>query len=746
MRPNTSVAKFNSIYHLTLKSYMKKALYDPNWGYYSSGTVRFGEDFVTHAKDFAPLFCERAYYAWRGMINSGEITENEPFTIYEFGAGTGEMALTILQYAEGRMLVSQEPEWQKFYTALCYRIGEISPALVEKQKIILKKYIALGKASVHQSDACVIDEQIPKGVGIVLTNELIDALPIHELELTLDKQDNIIVSPVILAATIPESILVAMLKDKSPTQHKLTEQKNKIQILEKDWNISEDIIKKMRNDKRWIVTVQDMENLLKHDKNKYSHQIKLIKLLTSMDIIEPKEIEIINEIIQKSESILKPYLKKNAKKSIYIQTEAGKFFEKIKSFLKKGYVMTTDYGATGDLYVNDPRNQFHLRTFSNEFISDSKNLTGESPYEFPGRQDITIDVNFSDFTEIGLKHKVDPIYFGTQDDLGGFFLKGFYLLIQRIGISTKNSETCDTEILRNLSKPSSVIYQDIINELPSIRKGEELLRNFRNEPDFMITNIKNLLSWFQSTNYLERNWAYASHIETDFAIHFAEILDTMNYAIPQKLKLFKLNLLNSIQTTQQISILNIIIHRLTYTIFKGSTANLVTRIEINLRILAAEIKDFCQQKSIKLDPLPNIDSLREYNFQIMSSEEKQKTYLTRCLNAANNFDPNKNTNTNTNTNTMQSKQQKLKHLTNAFFKPENQTQEWRKYPDNKLPDRYSGHEVNFFTLSASQHQKAVDLTNHLKQNGFSAELKWTKDKPSIVVDISTSCSPLRQGK
>ena len=71
-----------------------------------------------------------------------------------------------------------------------------------------------------------------------------------------------------------------------------------------------------------------------------------------------------------------------------------------------------------------------------------------------------------------------------------------------------------------------------------------------------------------------------------------------------------------------------------------------------------------------------------------------------------------------------------------FNKPVNT--EWRKFPENRLVDKYSGHELRFMTMPLNEAEQAKAFFQVLKQSGFDTELKKAKDKPSIIVDLTAS--------
>jgi SAM-dependent MidA family methyltransferase len=203
----------------TLAEYVNSALYGPT-GYYTSGKVKFGPDFVTYAEKWAPYLADRFYLAWQTL---GRL---ETFHIYEFGAGTGKMAHRILDYVLGRAELEPDSEWPKFYKSLKYIIGEISPELLKLQKEELKEYLLQNKVELYQSDARTVDDKLPRGPGIVVTNELIDNFPPQEITVT---DEGLFATVVItrgneIVLTPEEQKLVRTLTEKS--QHLWTKSKS----------------------------------------------------------------------------------------------------------------------------------------------------------------------------------------------------------------------------------------------------------------------------------------------------------------------------------------------------------------------------------------------------------------------------------------------------------------------------------------------------------------------------------------
>ncbi|MFU8797331.1 MAG: class I SAM-dependent methyltransferase [Gammaproteobacteria bacterium] len=133
---------------ISFARYMELALYAPGLGYYSAGLRKFGPggDFVT-APEISPLF-SRCIAKQCAQI-SGDVLE--------LGAGTGTMAAEILRH----------------YTPNHYYILEVSADLKQRQQETLKNY----------SNVTWLTGIPETFTGIILANEVLDALPVHRFRI-----------------------------------------------------------------------------------------------------------------------------------------------------------------------------------------------------------------------------------------------------------------------------------------------------------------------------------------------------------------------------------------------------------------------------------------------------------------------------------------------------------------------------------------------------------------------------------
>lgn len=154
---------------ITFARFMDWCLYHPLYGYYSSGTARIGKqgDFYT-APCVHPVF---GGLVARQLCEMNEILGGKTFTILEIGAGRGFLCADILAW------IRQHD--QECYGRLEYVICELSPFFRQEQRERLIKEVGRGK--VHWLSR---EDLIAQGCslnGCIITNELVDAFPVHRI-------------------------------------------------------------------------------------------------------------------------------------------------------------------------------------------------------------------------------------------------------------------------------------------------------------------------------------------------------------------------------------------------------------------------------------------------------------------------------------------------------------------------------------------------------------------------------------
>ena len=134
---------------ISFARYMELALYEPGLGYYAAGARKLGAggDFVT-APELSPLFGRALARQVAQLLQPGE-------AVLEFGAGSGALASSLLDEI-----------------SVPYLVLETSPELRQRQKERLGNRVQL------------LDRLPERFRGVMLANEVVDAMPVHALAWT----------------------------------------------------------------------------------------------------------------------------------------------------------------------------------------------------------------------------------------------------------------------------------------------------------------------------------------------------------------------------------------------------------------------------------------------------------------------------------------------------------------------------------------------------------------------------------
>lgn len=143
---------------ISFARYMDLALYAPQLGYYSGGAAKLGNDGdFTTAPEITPLFgCALAQVAAELMAQSTP-------QILEFGAGTGKLAFDILTELTALGVAVER-----------YAIVELSGELRARQELALREF----------PQVIWLDRFPSAFSGVVIGNEVLDAMPVHLVQKT----------------------------------------------------------------------------------------------------------------------------------------------------------------------------------------------------------------------------------------------------------------------------------------------------------------------------------------------------------------------------------------------------------------------------------------------------------------------------------------------------------------------------------------------------------------------------------
>lgn len=150
---------------LSFAAFMESCLYHPQYGYYMGARQRIGRDgdFFTSSSVhaiFGQLIAKQLHQMWEILGCPAD------FIIAEQGAGTGHLALDIL--------TALQADYPDFYSKQRYFIVEISEGNRLRQGELLISH--------HSRVSWCEQSELQGMVGCYLSNELIDAFPVHLVE------------------------------------------------------------------------------------------------------------------------------------------------------------------------------------------------------------------------------------------------------------------------------------------------------------------------------------------------------------------------------------------------------------------------------------------------------------------------------------------------------------------------------------------------------------------------------------
>ncbi len=151
---------------ISFAQFMHLALYSPGLGYYSAGTTKFGVagDFIT-APEISPIF-------GRVVARQCEtvLAQTDNGQILELGAGSGRLAVDILRWFNDRDSLPER-----------YLILEPSADLQARQQDLIREEVPSLLRRVEW-----LSELPENFAGVVIANEVADALPVERFERTDD--------------------------------------------------------------------------------------------------------------------------------------------------------------------------------------------------------------------------------------------------------------------------------------------------------------------------------------------------------------------------------------------------------------------------------------------------------------------------------------------------------------------------------------------------------------------------------
>lgn len=314
--------------------FMSQALYHPEYGYYIAERTRIGKrgDFFTSStvhSCFGRLIARQLEQMWQ-LLGRGD------FIIAEQGAGEGHLCLDILD-----ALAETFPE---FYAHLEYRLIEISPDNRQRQGQLLQQHLAAGRIV-----WCDL-EDLQGMEGCFVSNELVDAFPVH-------------------------------------------------------------LIEKHAGELQEVYVVNGEDGFCEE--------------------LRPLSTNLIKEYFQRIG------IEPAAGNRCEVNLAACDWMQRVATVLKRGFVLTIDYGYLAEELYAPYRHAGTLLCYH-------QHQTNEDPYQRIGYQDITAHIDFTTLQDMGRQQGLDVLYFGQQYQ----FLMGLGFLEMLIELESRETDSKKAQALR----------------------------------------------------------------------------------------------------------------------------------------------------------------------------------------------------------------------------------------------------------------------------------------------------------
>jgi len=394
-------------YFPSFYDYLDTVLFHPTAGYYSSGRVKFAEDYQTFpialAPSFGQMITEQMLHMWDGMRKAGTLAASDKFTIAEFGAGNGAMAESVLSYIDQQAAENSDRRWREFKAQTVYACYDRSPALSELQRKRNARFGARFEA--RQGDATNPGATIAPATlkGVILSNELPDCFSVHKVILGAGGSVEIAFAvPSIsrqawadLEPSMPADARERIARDDAAINGKLLDSRNRGAAGRDRVYLSRD----------GFNTILDAFSKADDYENK-------VGLLQFQELYVP--VTVIPELAEHFRRYAHDYAYALTRSGMgmvtYINLGEGKFIRGAGEALKAGYVITVDYGSGWEEILSQ---QFdHLRMYG-----PGSSTSQANPYHAPTLNDMTTDVNFGHIAAEGKSVGLQAMYFGPQHAL-----------------------------------------------------------------------------------------------------------------------------------------------------------------------------------------------------------------------------------------------------------------------------------------------------------------------------------------
>jgi SAM-dependent MidA family methyltransferase len=392
----------------TFEAYMDAALHDETWGYYSRRVViADGGHFLTHPEELSPHYgrwiARWAFKVWCDLVSHAEISEDDTFSLIEFGAGNGRLARDVLDaVAAGPGANANERErWRTFAARLEYRIYEISESLRRRQRELLGERAVVAAGDARRPSAA-LKRDFPDGVrGLVVSNELPDAFGVHKVAMSPEGEACAALVIPRIEPALREALDTA-LADRTTSANAAIRSAFGFSAHPGDHYLD-------------AATFADVMRAVA-ELGEEGRESRLSGLWFEEGYVDVSAVpRLAAHLAQNSVEYRAALSAEPSGVVVYVNVHASDYVRELGAVLKAGFVVTIDYGdSTAALVRGARRGDFSFRVYgeSRDYVPRPND-----PYFAPGTQDLTADVNFTDLARAGQECGLELVHFGPERDI-----------------------------------------------------------------------------------------------------------------------------------------------------------------------------------------------------------------------------------------------------------------------------------------------------------------------------------------
>jgi SAM-dependent MidA family methyltransferase len=391
----------------TFEAYVDAALHDPRWGFYARRvSIGRGGDFITNPEALSPRYggwiAALAFRCWDQMLGRGLISERDEFPIVEFGAGNGRLARDLIDAVEG----GSGERWRLFAARLVYVVYETSAGLRERQGALLgsRARVAAGDA---RHPGGTLSRDFPGGLrGLVLTNEVPDAFGVHKVVMTPASTElGFAASAALVVPRVERSLLDALPGD-------LAGRVGRSDLaLRERFTLSGHAGDLLLDVETFGAVMTALAELPSEQSAALRGQLWFEEAYVPASAIPALAAHLASNAGQYANALAA----EDTGVVLYVNVHAARFIRELGEALDAGFILTTDYGdTTWNLVEGARRGEMPFRVYGADepFVPRPND-----PYSYPGTQDLTADVNFTELAGAAKNAGLELLHYGPERDL-----------------------------------------------------------------------------------------------------------------------------------------------------------------------------------------------------------------------------------------------------------------------------------------------------------------------------------------